>query len=85
MLISFWRCSDSLFERVTQYAFWSVTVFEECIFTDISTQNKRAATCVQTSANPAIHVQWPDSTFPSFSTIAHGQRGELFNRCEWST
>ena len=74
--------SDALFEGVTQYAFWSVTVFEESIFTDILTQNKRAATCVKTSANPVIHVQWPDSTFLSFSIITHGQRGELFNLCE---
>ena len=49
---------------------------------DISTQNKRAATYVQTSANLAIHVQWPDSTFPLFSTVTHGERGELFNCCE---
>ena len=54
----------------------------KCIFTDISTQDKRAATCVQTSANPAIHVQWPESTFALFLTITHGQRGELFNGCE---
>ena len=43
MFISSWGCSDVLFEGVTQYAFWSVTVFEKCIFTEISTQNKRAA------------------------------------------
>ena len=30
-------------------------VSEVSILTDISTRNKRAATCVQTSTNPAIH------------------------------
>ena len=86
VFIGSWGCSDVLFEGVTQYTFWSVIVFKVCIFTDISTRNKSAATCVETSANPAIHVQqWPDSTFPLFSTKTHGQRGELFNRYEWST
>ena len=54
-------------------------VSEVSILTDISTQNKRAATCVQTSTNPAIHAQ---CTFPLFSTTPHGQRQELFNDCE---
>ena len=83
MFISSWGCADVLFEGVTQYAFWSVAVFEVRICTDISLQNKRAATCVQTSANPAIHVQ-STGPFVLFSTIIHGQRGELFSRCEWS-
>ena len=84
MFVSSWGCSDVLFEGVAQYAFWSVTYFEVCIFTDTSTYNKRSATCVQTSENPAIHVQWVDSAFPSFSALKHGQRGELFNLCKWS-
>ena len=25
---------------------------------------------------------WPDHTFPLFSTITNGKRGELFNCCE---
>ena len=62
MFISSRGYSDVLFEGVTQYVFWLVTVFEVCIFTDISTQIQRTSTGVQTLANPAIHVQWPDST-----------------------
>ena len=38
MFISSRGYSDVLFEGVTQYVFWLVTVFEVCIFTDISTQ-----------------------------------------------
>ena len=41
MFIRLWGCSDVLFEGVSQYTFWSVTVFEVSIFTDISTQNKK--------------------------------------------
>ena len=48
----------------------------------IKEQRPNVCKCVPTLANHVIHVQWPDRTFPFFSTIIHGQRGELFNRCE---
>ena len=51
------------------YWFWEMDFH----FHFISSQNKIAATCLQTLANPVIYVQCPDNTFPS---ITRGQDGD---------
>ena len=74
-------CKDG----ATQYAFVSVTVIDSLLLTVNSNQDKIEAIWVQTSAKPAMQVQWAETTVPTSSAITHGFSGGSFNRWECST
>ena len=58
-------CKDG----ATQYAFVSVTVIDSLLLTVNSYLNKIEAIWVQTSAKPAMQVQWAETTVPTSSVI----------------
>ena len=58
---------------------------DSLILTVNSNQNEIEAIWVQTSAKPAMQVQWAEITVPTSSTIPHGFSGGSYNRWECST
>ena len=58
---------------------------DSLILTVNSNQNEIEAIWVQTSAKPAMQVQWAEITVPTSSTITHGFSGGSYNRWECST
>ena len=74
-------CKDG----ATHYAFVSVTVIDSLLLTVNSNQNKIEAIWLQTSAKPAMQVQWTESTVSTSTAIAHGLSRDSFDRWECST